>query len=369
MTKKIALVKQNVYQDLYCCDSHQSPKNTILSSLRRCGPVALITECNADFHILNQADYAECYTWQEKSSNCGQRPVSYYQELAEIKHKELPYTKGNSQLELSKNIEDIDWSIYDIVISLDISIPKTTVLKFPKTLWCYMPGEPCMNIYKKSQYKIKFGYNVFLNQEIPMDTFTYREILHIPFYKSISLPIYSPLKKWRPKKQKEIDFPYTLTKHNSIEQLFENSGKTGIGFEFYTHQTLNKSDLMLFNGQKIQQNVVHHNIAIRLESLSRTKYFITNSNNYRRGNGLLEAMASGCLCLATKHQYLPNYQRLLGKLGKFNSNKEIIEFVKTLDNDDSLYQQYKSKQDILIDKHCFQIPIDRLFALHDHINK
>ncbi len=361
--KKIALVKQNVYQDLYVTNS-KSPREIIDSSIRRCGPVGLLVDCKAHFFIVNVKDNQECNVWKQKFYDCKQEPISFYQNFANERMN--VGGKSISQKELSVDIEDIRWGEYDIVISIDVCFPSSFTKLYPKVLWCYMPGEPCMKIYSKSILKILDGYDVFLNQELPYYPITYRDWLRIPFYRSFNLPFYTP-KKWKPSKEIQLDFPYTLSRFDSIERIYsKNQTKTGIAFEFYSYKQLNVSCLMQDKKLQILKDGMSKKMERRLVSLTQTKYFVTDSDQYKRGNGLVEAMSAGCLCLSTKGQYLKNYQKLMGDLGSFNNIDEIFEFIEWLENDSEKFSHHKSEQDKRVNYRCFELPLKRLFELHDY---
>ena len=52
---KIALVKQEVYQDLYVCPvTEKDPGQILFSSMGRVGPIALMSDLNADFYIVKE---------------------------------------------------------------------------------------------------------------------------------------------------------------------------------------------------------------------------------------------------------------------------------------------------------------------------
>jgi len=365
--KRIALVKQYVYQDLYCSEPQSNFRDIILSSVQRCGPVGLINECRADFYIVNVDSAPECSIWKEKSTYCGQRPVSYYEEFGRKAQSEIPYAFGKSQKDLAININDIDWSKYDIVISLDVSFPTKFITKFANTLWCYMPGEPCMDIYRRSRKKVLSNYHLFLNQEIRHYPFTSRPV-YFPHYKRGRKAVrYFPVftKKWRPKLFTELDFPYSLVSSSSIKNLFEgnNDERKGIAFEYYTYKefSLQKIDLPM----PINFDSMERYPFLRLPSLAKTKYFISDSRNYTRGNGILEAMSAGCLCLSTKNQFVVNYQKLLGRRGMFKNMKEIIHFMENLERNPDLYEEQIEEQNSIVDYFCFEEPLKRLFECHD----
>ena len=51
---KFALVKQDVYQDLYVCSSKADGIEALESTLMRIGPLSLIEDYHADFFIIKE---------------------------------------------------------------------------------------------------------------------------------------------------------------------------------------------------------------------------------------------------------------------------------------------------------------------------
>ena len=52
---KIALVKQEVYQDLYVCPvTEKNAANILFSSMGRVGPIGLMADLDADFYIVKE---------------------------------------------------------------------------------------------------------------------------------------------------------------------------------------------------------------------------------------------------------------------------------------------------------------------------
>ena len=51
---KLALVKQDVYQDLYVGDKSMSPLELLCSSAGRVGPISLFDEYDCDFYIVEE---------------------------------------------------------------------------------------------------------------------------------------------------------------------------------------------------------------------------------------------------------------------------------------------------------------------------
>ena len=62
---RIALVKQDVYQDLYVCPaSEKDALSILLSSQVRVGPIGLMADLNADFYIVKEErEWSDTTIW------------------------------------------------------------------------------------------------------------------------------------------------------------------------------------------------------------------------------------------------------------------------------------------------------------------
>ena len=159
---KIALVKQEVYQDLYVCPvTEKDPGQILFSSMGRVGPIALMSDLNADFYIVKEESNKETRIYQKVIPH-----IAPYLHLLktetldkipgqEFKSPGSPYPNGKYAV----SCYTIDWGQYDIVISINISLPTQLILKYPQTLFAYMIGEANM-----ATGKARFGYDATLNQ-------------------------------------------------------------------------------------------------------------------------------------------------------------------------------------------------------------
>ena len=63
---KIALLKQDIYQDLYVCPvSEKSAANILFSSMMRVGPIGLMSDLNADFYIVKEEPAPETQIYKK----------------------------------------------------------------------------------------------------------------------------------------------------------------------------------------------------------------------------------------------------------------------------------------------------------------
>ena len=139
---KIAFIKEACYQDLWIGDNHDTTLDLIRSSLLRTGPIGLLETFRSDFFIV-----------KSNNSNAGQKirfsqiPKDYltredYRLIEKSKIKinssRLPLRCPN---DFALDPEEINWSKYDIVISLNFAVPIKIRRNHPEILWICMTGE------------------------------------------------------------------------------------------------------------------------------------------------------------------------------------------------------------------------------------
>ncbi|HEY5892907.1 MAG TPA: hypothetical protein VIT91_06710, partial [Chthoniobacterales bacterium] len=182
----------------------------------------------------------------------------------------------------------VDWSRYDVVISINFSIPSRIVQTHPNILWCYMIGEA--NMLCDCAY---YGYDVCLNQEA-------RGIVS-------DLP-------------GVVDFPYTFVGPDCLEKIVQRtvgraSAQHGIFVEINSFQerpTKNVARLAPLQNTGHPLRLHKQSIRENLAELFDAKYFIKAGGRKIRGNSVLEAISCGTLVLmspADLHhsQMLPKY--------------------------------------------------------------
>ena len=310
----IALVKQVTYQDLYCCRSDESAAALIFSTFKRTGPVALFTKYGADFFIVHVEPDSECMIWKEKPLFCHQEKLSYYESLA---HKIPKWGKiaGHTlpQGAFSVHCSDINWSQYDIVISLDIAVPTRIVKAHPKVLWCYFIGEGVQPSYSASLEKPLAGYDCFLTQD---------------YHVSKNL------------KQHVVDFPYMLQYYGCFHELLCIDTSVTNQAGIFCNGSLDKNQLCLLqNIGSVYRQPGPISAFDRISTLVQTKYFTycydqrPGQRTSFRGNALVEAVATGNLVVANDMFFsntgllsdkttVRTFQELLDALVYFESNPE-----------------------------------------------
>lgn len=328
---KIAFVKSSVYQDLWVCDKTNDSNELFVSSLMRCPPIGLAEHFNTDFIIIKDTDEYPC-----NMNKCCIHHSKYdnMKYSKENKYPDLPFLDNTFHKHItidsvSYNVDDIDWNIYNIVITINHCIPDRIVKKYNKILWCYYSGEN-----EKSVVDNLIGnYDIILNQDVNKQ----------------NLPIYS------------IGFPYTFIGLNTIEKinntLFPNMifKKEGIYMEI-NNTTERPVKNIPFEFLEISKNcnipiILHNqNIIENTKNLYNSKYFVKLLGRPLRGNAILEAVSAGILILANKNLivfndlihdncHIENYHNVIEKIKYYNENIEeydkIIKYQRKI-----LYEKY-----------------------------
>ncbi|MBC5796695.1 hypothetical protein H5968_16455 [Sphaerospermopsis sp. LEGE 00249] len=354
---KIAFVKQDVQDDLYCCASNSSVAQLISSTLLRSGPVALFSKFNADFYIVHTEPEQECNIWKEKCTILEWCPIEYF----EYFRHHVP-GRGYGQKNFSISVYDIKWEDYDIVISLDICIPTQLIKKYPAIVWCCYIKEIKTPSYAKSLIKPIAGYDLFLNHSFCLELDRLRYPSHV------------------------IEFPYHLQYFGCFHEIFSlpdiGQKRSGIFLDHHSAVAFSDEELEklaqfgslsstgLIKAQKINSM---HTIPNRtmdkkfLSKLVRSKFFIKCGGRNVLGTASVEAISAGCIALSITGQHGQN--SIFNEYTSATSLNELVKKIKDLENNPHLYQREVERQRKLIDYLCYYRPSFHLFKMAKKIIK
>ena len=156
--RRIALVKQTAYDALYSQTGSSSWIQTALSSACHLGPLALLDELQAEYHIVRQASEPETFLWKAKYAQDPDPRASVRQKQQAID----AWEKSPSGRSLP-SVDDISWQKYDLVVGLDIPVPARITEKCPRTLWAYFSLEAGGSLQQDSLIRPVDGYRLFFN--------------------------------------------------------------------------------------------------------------------------------------------------------------------------------------------------------------
>lgn len=336
---KIALVKQVVYQDLYVCPvTEKDPARILFSSMGRVGPMGLPADLNADFYIVNTTPAPETNIWKKVIPHLAKYlPMLETETLDKIPGQEFkqpgsPYPNG----QFAVDVNSVDWGQYDIVISINVSLPTAVVLNYPHTLFAYMIGEANL-----ATSRVYFDYDVALNQMA-------RGVIAAHT-------------------GQVVDFPYTFVDSDTLERILQQalgrpSRKEGIFMEINStterpvrHVPPHFKPLtdagynILLHKQKIEAN---------LTAIYDSKYFVKMGGRTIRGNSVAEAISLGSLAIMDKSQVI--HKELIIDECDVKTMDEMVALINRLEKDEALYRELLRKEREVLHRYFFEAPLQSL---------
>ncbi len=332
---KIALLKQEVYQDLYVCPAtEKDPEAILLSSMGRVGPIGLVAELGADFYIIKEGREWETRIYRKVIPHIAKNlHLLKTQTLDKLpgqgfKRPGSPHPNGR----FAVDGREIDWGVYDIVISINVALPTDVVLRYPRTLFAYMIGEANL-----ATGGVHFGYDVTLNQMA-------RGIVA--------------------ERPGRVDFPYTFVGAHTLERIMRRylrrpSRRRGIFMEINStaerpvtsvpdhFKPLEETgELILLHRQLIGEN---------LTNLYDAKYFIKWGGRNIRGNSVAEAVSLGALAVMNRNEV--THKELIIDECHATSMESLLSIVDRLNRDPGLYEKLKAKQRAVLQDLFFDKPL------------
>ncbi len=341
---KVALVKQANFPDLYICPP--LTRDYYKYSPFRSGPLGLMEAFDVDYYIVNEYDSDECRTWRQKINVLKHRSAESW-----FNTPNSYALDGISQGDYAIEVEEIDFSCYDIVISFDIAVPSCMVARHPSILWCYFITEPPMQAYKDSIVAPLFGYDVFLNQRFRNPNDAQRQAddnnaSHV------------------------IDFPYVLAGSSTYFKLFDlppkvvSDGKTRVVIPRYAFSQLSeKTKAILLDEVEIVQP--SGNVGRYLKTLASCDYYLRPGNTPKFGNESIEAVASGLIFVASVWGWKNRVFNVKGTTIKptvdIDSQAiEGLELIRIIHGNSVLREDCRRTQKQILDSICFDQPLSDL---------
>jgi hypothetical protein len=314
----VAFVKQDLYNDLYCCPSRSASVEAVRSSLRRTGPIGLLIDLKAHFFMVNEDTASECGNWEE---SVGSNPKTRNQDLERARRfaRQIPFEDSSgrrrSPSEMAVPSESVDWSKYTMVISLNIAVPLSVRRRHPGVMWVYFPADPGTPTAKRARRTPPEGFSVSL-------THTHRRFPVRPGLSSLA-----------------IECPYSFQSSWSWDQVWPEHGeRRGVMVEHQTFDLLKddqRRQLEDFGPVRKPRGSVSEVASLLLAS----KYYLRLQGGPLSGNGQVEAVMAGCLALGNPATYVqrslfipptvtPDFGEALRRIRFFESHPEDFEAAK-----------------------------------------
>ena len=332
---RVALVKQDVYQDLYVC-SHRlnDPLQILHTSPNRVGPIGLFTLSDTDFYIVHEEETPECQIYRQVLPDLADKlHLLKTRTIDKIPGREF-LRPGSSHChgEFSISCFDVDWGRYDVVITLNASLPTQLIQQFPRTLFAYMIGEANL-----ATRRVKFGYDVCLNQKARGKI---------------------------ARRMGVVDFPYTFVGPSCLEKLVQKhlgrkSHQQGIFAEInscHGRPVTHAPPEFLTTFSKLGHSIRLHRqlISENLKELYDARYFVKLSGRSIRGNSVIEAISLGTVVLMDPSQVI--HRELLPRQSWITSSEQARQKVCYLDQHPDAYAALLAEQRERLQRYVVDAP-------------
>lgn len=343
---KFAILKQDCLGDLWIGDINDSPEDLILSTQLRIGPIALISKLQADFYIIKHQGHEDTSFFKKETPITSEEIIAT--KLGRIEDFKSHLTTKSSRIHPTYSIEagSVNWSTYDVIISINSCIPKSIREKHKSPLWACMPGEG--NVFTHDVSKL--DYDCFLN--------------HNWAYSS------------RPKGI-ALDFPYTFIEYDQFQNLSpikDFTQRNGIYLEINScSHTVRPPSIsgvaeapvlqkMVSQELKMHRNTIEHH----LEDLSSSLAFVKLGGRTIRGNSISEAISSG-LPVLIREKDCPDGLRLTPE-NYFTTTQELAEKINLLSEDQRYWEHLQKRQRQLLELHGIIMPIEQICYAYNQKN-
>ena len=267
----IALVKQEVLASLPNWPGRHPIRDFVASSNGHTGCLSFLHELGAELILVRVPPDPECATWLEKFHG----DVDPQAHRRAFEQRAVEETFGSpagprTRRDVARTVDEIDWKRFDLVVSLDISIPARIVRRYPQVVWAYMITESGMPSYRSSHSRPLHGYDLFLNQRSRR----------------------FPVRPW--KASHEIDLPWAF----QTKECYHWNPRSDDGFVGMDNHTWKIfKDRQLFVPEKNPAVRIHGSPLDFLGQYARCRYFLRMGSRKTWGTSLLEASCAGCLVL------------------------------------------------------------------------
>jgi hypothetical protein len=332
---KIAVVKSEIYQDLWISNITTDINTIFKTSLMRCSPIGLLEYAETEFIIINDTNEYPSKEYTFIAPYHEQQTLKYDKQvkIAGLPFLDNTHHKHTTINEVAHNVDSINWSKYQIIITINACIPDRVIQKYPNILWCYYISE-------NEEYfmnKLMGNYDLLLNQDVQNEIFN-----------SFS-----------------IGFPYTFLGPNTLETLSEIKNiRNGIFMEINNTKERPVKQIPegfqeISNATNIPIFIHNQNIIENLKILSKSKYFVKLYGRKIRGNAILEAISSGTLVLLNKDLLI--YNNLIPNECHIVTPEDAIEKIRYFENEPNEYKRFIQIQKKILEENYALNPLNNLY--------
>jgi hypothetical protein len=341
-TLRVALVKQDCNEDLYCCRPGTPPLEMLQSTLLRSGPIALFTKFDTQFHILKTEPDPECQLWREKWEPLRWCPPEWFEA-----YRERVPGRDHGQSKFAQSAKDIDWGAYDLVISVDVSVPARITRHYPKTVFAYYIREIKAPSHRASFSRPALGQDLFLNQCVhPWPAATAAHVVNFPYHFQYC-GVFHELA--------EVDFSAArhgiFVDYHAAREMTDAQRKQLESFGPVYAKGVNEDRSDPRDGRLIPHRSMEPEA---FAALSAARYYVKWAGRSTMGTGKMEAIAAGCLSLCAPHG--DGTQFIQSVWTSPESFDELLGMLDQLERRPAVYDRELARQRKILDHVGFRRP-------------
>jgi len=341
---RIAIVKQDCNEDLYCCPPGLSARETLSSTLLRSGPVSLLTEFDAKFYIVRTEPDEECNIWKEKAQALKWAPQEWFEAFRD----RIP-GRSHGQSKFAVGVDEVPWDDFDIVVSIDVSVPARITQRHPSVAWAYYVREIKAPSWRDSFSRPASGQDIYLSQ------------------------FFAPLR--RASAEHVVDFPYHFQHFGVFDKVFapaREGERRGVFVEYHTARDAspeeiaalgefgpvyapNARDDRIDGGERILELSMQGR---GLEALLHSKYHVKWGGRGIFGTAKVEAIAAGCLAVSTASGDETRF--LQSPATTVTGFADVLAKLRRLESSRASYEREVARQRRLVDYLCYLRPANDL---------
>ena len=347
---RVAIVKQDCNEDLYCCPPDSDVWTTISSTLLRSGPVDLFTLFDARFILLQTEPDPECSIWQEKADCLKWAPRSWFESFRD----HIP-GRDHGQSAYAQAVEEVDWSAFDLVVSIDVSVPSRITRKYPRVVWSYYVREIKAPSWHASLVTPIEGQDLFLSQRFPLLPDARAEhVVDFPYHFQ-HVGVFHELAVGADVRPDDEPRAGVFVEYHSAREATDEQLRALSAFgPVYSHRVVDeKHDAV--TGDRIPDCTMSGRA---LTALLRSKYHVKWCGRPAFGTAKVEAVAAGCVCLTdpaldstpflhSRDSLAGGFDAMLGQLHNMEAEPD-------------RYRRELARQRQLIDYLCYYRPANDL---------
>lgn len=344
----MALVKQDCNEDLYCCPPESPLPDILESTLLRSGPVALFTRFDTRFLIVRTHEAPECQVWREKVDPLNWAPAAWFEAFRD----HVP-GRDHGQSRFAQDVDEVDWSQFDLVISIDVAIPARVTLRYPGVVWAYYIRELKAPSWRASFERPLAGQDLYLTHAFSPERT--RAAAHV------------------------IDFPYHFQYPGVFHEVFgekwpDDDGRRGVFVDYHSARSARAEELQALsafgpvyacradddqfdpvNGERIPQRSMSPE---GRRALFESRYHVKWGGRGVFGTAKVEAISAGCVALADRARDSTLF--LHSQASIVDDFPSVLRALERFESDRGLLERERARQRLAVEYLCFLRPANDL---------